>query len=1272
MTSQATTPWKFRIDVGGTFTDCLARDPKGNERVIKVLSSGIVKGLVGEISGDRTLADPGLAVYPEGFFSGWKLRIPGTDLPPIKVVNFTAKGGLLELDSAVSVEDHRTRFELSCDEPAPLVAIRLAMGLGLGDSIGPVDIRLGTTRATNALLERKGAPTALVVNEGFGDLLRIGNQDRPRLFDLNIVKPSLLYNQVLEIPGRMGPDGQVLEELDENSLKAGLGELLARGTTSLAICLLHSWRNPVHEKRVEELARDAGFHWVTCSSDVSRTPRIIPRADTTVADAYLTPIVRDYTRSIRERLPEARLHLVTSAGSLTSPDMASGRDLILSGPAGGVTAVARVGELSGHEKVIGFDMGGTSTDVCRWEGAFEYEHETEKAGVRLVAPMLAIETVAAGGGSICGFDGYRLIVGPESAGADPGPACYGAGGPLTVTDMNVLLGRVLPGRFPFPLDREALDKRVAERLEEIRAATGAVYTPEGLAEGYLRIANLHMAAAIRRISVAKGYDPRDYTLVAFGGAGAQHATAIAAALGMKRILVHPMAGIMSAWGMEAATIRKFADRGVLLDINGETDGKLDEIYREMTSDLAKDLAAEGISEDQLAQPVRQADIRYKGQGTSITVTATEGETLAIQFERLHKQLYGYTFPGREMEIVSLRVELGEHVHPTTRTNKEIPARTIQPADTTPVIFEGGIHPTSLVERGDLQPGDSIAGPALVTEDTSVTVVDPGWQVTLTPERNLHLERVASDAFENTGESDAVVEAKADPALLEVLNSQLAGIATQMGAALRRTALSVNVKERLDYSCAIFTSNGDLVVNAPHMPVHLGSMGECVKQVIADVKTFHPGDVIVSNDPMRGGSHIPDVTVVSPVHDGEGSVAFFVASRAHHAEIGGKRPGSMPPDSTNLAEEGVLIRSFPVIDKEGEHFGALEDLLRSGRYPSRSPQENIADIQAQIAANRRGIAELERLMQQYGTRTTAVYMRHIQEAAAGKTRDCLRKLGDGEYRFEDFMDSGARIAVTITVQDGKARIDFTGTSPVLGDNLNANRGIVTAAILYSLRCLISEDIPLNAGVLDPLEIVLPTCFLNPPREEDPERCAAVVGGNVETSQRVVDILLGALHAVAASQGTMNNLTFGNGTFGYYETICGGSGAGPDWDGCSAVHTHMTNTRLTDPEVFEIQYPVRLIRFEIRRGSGGRGKYHGGDGTRREIEFLEPVELSMLTQRRARPPYGMEGGSSGQPGRNLLRPTGIDVYHEMPGSFTTSVEKGTRLLVETPGGGGWGAS
>lgn len=1264
MTTSPSRPWRFQIDVGGTFTDCLVRDPSGRTRVIKVLSSGRVKGVAGEGSAPGTIVDPSLASWPDGFFEGWQLRPAGGEGRSHVVEGFDGATGTLRLDSAEGPAE-TGRFELSCGESAPLIAIRLAMGLKPTDRIGPLELRLGTTRATNALLERKGARTALLVTRGFRDLLAIGNQDRPRLFDLSARRNPPLYSWSVELDERLDKDGRVLRPLDEEQARRELQRLRREGCESLAVCLLHSWRDPRHERRVEEIARAEGFEWVTLSSAVSSTIRIVPRADTTVADAYLSPVIHDYIRSISKCLDGSRVHLLTSSGGLVSPQMAGGKDLVLSGPAGGVTAVARIGRATDTPKVIGFDMGGTSTDVCRWDGGLEYEYETEKAGVRLVTPMLAIETVAAGGGSVCGFDGYRLTVGPESAGATPGPACYGSGGPLTITDMNLLLGRILPESFPFDLDRGALDQRIEERIAEIGEATGRVYTPVELAEGYLRIANLHMAAAIRRISVARGYDMREYTLAAFGGAGGQHATAIAEELGIRRILIHPCAGILSAWGMEAARLKRFTVRTVLLPHRPEGLAEADGHFREMEHELSEELLREGVAPSAMSRPRQQADLRYKGQGTSITVDRQEDGGFSRAFVEAHQQLYGYTFDDRPVEIVSLRLELAEE----EQEEEALPAVTRKhpaaAAGETTATFKGSPRRTLLFDRDAMPLESPIDGPALITEKTSVIVVDPGWTVTVRWDGILELVRTGT----TIAHQEETAFETADPILLEILNSQLTAIATQMGATLRRTALSVNVKERLDYSCAVFTAGGDLVVNAPHMPVHLGSMSECVKRILDDLKSFHPGDVIVSNDPMSGGSHIPDVTVVTPVHDGSGALAFFVASRAHHAEIGGTRPGSMPPDSRNLAEEGVLLRNFKLVDRGRKRFAALRELLSSGPYPSRAPGENLADIQAQVAANRCGVREIQGMMAAWGEGLVLRYMEHIQEAAAGKARDCLRRLGNGVYSFADQMDDGAWIRVRIGIEEDSATIDFTGTSPVRPNNLNANRGIVTAAILYVFRSLIDEDIPLNAGVLEPLRVVLPECFLNPPEHDDPLQCAAVVGGNVETSQRIVDALLGALKVAAASQGTMNNLTFGDGRFGYYETICGGSGAGPGWVGTDAVHTHMTNTRLTDPEVLEAQYPVLLHHFGIRPDSGGRGRFSGGNGVIREMEFLAPVEVSMLSQRRVFAPWGLQGGGAAKAGRNLLRRAGDRDYTEMPGCFSEPVEAGTRLRIETPGGGGF---
>lgn len=1256
--------WRFWIDVGGTFTDCLAAAPDGTIRVIKVLSSGMIKTHVAA-PGEGVYTDAGLVGLPARLLPGAVLRAPGDADPVATISGFDPATGRVALAGDVTLEEGR-RLEIDPGVPAPLLAIATALGIAPGEDPGPIEVRLGTTRATNALLERKGANTALLITAGLRDLLLIGNQNRPRLFDLNIRRPAPLYSHVVEVTGRLDVAGREITPLDEDALRGELARLRAAGVRSLAVVLMHAWANGAHEERVAQLATEAGFEFVALSHRVASAIKMVPRGDTTVVDAYLTPVVRDYLRGIESAMPRGRLLMMTSGGGLAPVGTVSGKDLVLSGPAGGVLGVAAVARAAGAPCAIGFDMGGTSTDVSRFDGEFEYEYETEKAGVRLVTPMLSIETVAAGGGSICGFDGQRLTVGPESAGARPGPTCYGAGGPLTVTDMNVLLGRVRPERFPFALDCEAVEARVRERIAEIAAATGEVFDPVRLAEGYLRIANAKMAEAIRRISMARGYDLRRYALVSFGGAGGQHACALATELGMPSVLLHPWAGVLSAYGIGRARLRRFASRTVLLPL--EDGAALAPVLADLESEARTALQRDGVGTGAIVEVRRLADLRYRGQGSTITVPVGEGTATAAAFEAMHRQLYGYIFPGRSIEVVSVRIEAAESEKDEQVADSTATRREITPTRTAPFVVGGGVVDGGLIDRSELQPGDVLAGPALVTEDTSVIVVEPGWEAELLACGVVRLNRraVATDST-----AAAADPGRVDPVLLEIFNNHFASIAEQMGVTLRRTSLSVNVKERLDYSCAIFTRAGDLVVNAPHMPVHLGSMSECVRRLIADVSPIMPGDVLITNDPMRGGSHIPDVTVVTPVHGPTGELIFFVASRAHHAEIGGKRPGSMPPDSTNLAEEGVLIRHFKVLDAGRERFAELRALLESGPWPSRNPTENIADIQAQIAANQTGVRELMGVIAHHTEPVVLAYMQHIQDAAEAKIRRCLASLPDGTATFREQTDEGDPLVVTITVAGESATIDFTGTAPPLPTNLNANRGIVTAAVLYCLRCLIDEDIPLNAGVLKPVRLVLPECFLNPPEHPDPAQCAAVVGGNVETSQRCVDAIFGALGVVAASQGTMNNLTFGNARFGYYETICGGSGAGPGFHGTSGVHTHMTNTRLTDPEVLESQYPVRLHYFSLRPGSGGRGRWRGGDGIIRELEFLEPVELSMLTQRRTTRPYGMKGGEPGAAGLNLLRLPGESVYTAMPPRFTCAVPAGTRLRVETPGGGGWGA-
>lgn len=1300
--------WQFWIDVGGTFTDCVARSPEGAIVTVKVLSSGVTKGLATAVAAPRTVQDPARRHDPEGFWIGYRFHLvddAGRRVRSTTVRSFDSGTGTLGLADDLAAP---AAYELEAGEEAPILAIRRVLGLPLAAPIPPCEVRLGTTRGTNALLERRGARTALVATRGFADVLHIGNQDRPRLFDLAIRKPTPLCESVLEIDERVAADGTVLLAPQADALRRQLEALAAAGTESLAICLLHAWTMPEHERLVERLARETGFREVSVSHRVAPRIKLVPRAETTVLDAYLNPILREYVEGLHRALgggpataepPQSppshdqqpkqaprstRLRLMTSVGGLVSAEHFTGKDCLLSGPAGGVIGFSRVAQRAGFPRAIGFDMGGTSTDVSRYDGRYELEYEATKAGVRIAAPMLAIETVAAGGGSICGFDGVQLFVGPRSAGADPGPACYGRGGPLTVTDVNLALGKLRPEEFPFPLHRAAVEERLAELCEQIAASPlGRRYAPLELAEGFVTLANALMSRAIRKISVAKGYDPADYVLVTFGGAGGQHACAIADSLGMRSILVHPLAGVLSALGIGLADVRRHAERPILRPYGPDARPAIEAAFRELEETLRREVEAEGIPPPFIEPATRSLDLRYRGVEGTLTIVAPAEGDYAAAYEAQHEQVYGYRRRGRELEVVTARVEVvGRTPEPAEDVQPVVPRRPA-PSSTVDVWFHGAPLPTGLFHRRELQAGDELIGPAILCEPTSTLVIDPGWSGTVTARGELVLRRTPAahaaplrtsipaalpHPSHNREERDAP-----DPVRLELFHQQFASIAEQMGVVLQRTAISTNVKERLDFSCAIFDPQGNLVVNAPHIPVHLGAMSETVRAVHRDHPDLRPGDVVVTNDPYRGGSHLPDVTVVTPVHEpGAGRLLFWTASRAHHAEIGGIVPGSLPPFSRNLAEEGVLIRSFRLVEGGVSREEELRRLLLAGPFPTRRVEDNLADVAAQVAANQLGARLLQQLVHAVGPLTVLTSMRQIQAAAAAKMRRALKRLGEREAVFTDHLDDGSPVSVRLSLRGEEAIIDFTGTGPVRPTNLNANRAIVTAAVMYVFRCLIDEDIPLNGGVLEPLTIRLPECLLNPPGRADPRLCPAIVGGNVETSQRVVDVLLGALGVAAASQGTMNNLTFGDATFGYYETICGGSGATPDADGADAVHTHMTNTRLTDVEILEHRYPVRVRTFSIRRGSGGRGQRRGGDGVIRTLEFLRPLQVSMLSQRRPPwAPFGLAGGGAGASGRNTLLRRGEETPRDLGGCFQIDVAPGDLLTIETPGGGAYGA-
>jgi 5-oxoprolinase (ATP-hydrolysing) len=1291
--------WQFWLDVGGTFTDCLARTPEGDLRRRKVLSSGVVKGTAAVGSTVDVVMDAARS-EPAGFWNGYGLSIVDSQGRVAAVTQVTDSDGK---NSRFSLGSLRPRpgttlpnlttlagwdYELVSPEEAPILAIRLFLGLRLDEPLPKCGVRLGTTRGTNALLTRRGAETALVTTRGFADVLRIGYQNRPKLFELNISKPEPLYSAVCEIEERIAADGQVLAPASDLQIRAALAGLKSSGSESLAICLLNSYANARHEEQVERIARELGFKEISVSSRVSPLMKIVPRGDTTVVDAYLNPVLRSYVEHLTASLPDSDIRLMTSAGGLASSRQFSGKDSILSGPAGGVIGFSRAAEAAGFAQAIGFDMGGTSTDVARYGGRFEYEYETEKAGTRIVAPMLSIETVAAGGGSICKFDGSKLVVGPESAGAEPGPACYGRGGPLTITDCNLALGRVVPEHFPFPLDRKAVELR----LEEVVFGARSERSKLELAAGFVRIANANMAQAIRSISLAKGYDPRDYVLVAFGAAGPQHACAVAHEIGIKSVLIHPDASVLSALGMGLADVVKHRTAGLYRSLEDCTES-LAASFAELEERARLDVRAEGLPASSM-EVRRSLELRYRGADASLIVLEPPDGDYAAAFAAEHRRRYGYTHENRPQEVVAARVEVVGRTDTRLPASHALPAITIEPHGIHTLFLDSHFQTAALYYRDRLLPGVQFDGPAVIVEPLTTTIVDPGWHAALLSggELLLTVNSPATPAAATPHSTLRVLHSASspDPVLLEVYSNHFTAIATQMGITLRNTSLSVNVKERLDFSCAIFTAGGDLVVNAPHIPVHLGAMAETVKHILADNPAMQHGDVFVTNDPYRGGSHLPDVTVVTPVFNVAGTLRvpcsggngtrnapptellFFTASRAHHAEIGGITPGSMPPFSKNLAEEGVLIRNLQLLAAGAARFDELRALLSSGPHPSRAVEANVADLTAQVAANQQGAADLQRMVKEYTWPVVRAYMRYIQDAAEQKLRGALARLPPGRREFVDHLDDGTPICVAITVSGDTAIIDFTGTGPVSTGNLNANRSIVTAAVLYVLRLLVGEEVPLNQGLLAPVEIVLPECLLNPPAGNRPEDCPAVVGGNVETSQRVVDVLLGAFGLAAASQGTMNNLLFGDATFGYYETICGGSGATAAAAGADAVHTHLTNTRITDPEVLEARYPVRLREFSIRRGSGGAGQHRGGDGVVRRIEFLRPLTLSMLSQRRgAYPPYGAGGGQPGAMGRNsMVRADGSQQL--LGGLVQTEVQAGDVLTIETPGGGGWGAA
>ena len=1204
--------WQFWIDRGGTFTDIVARHPNGNLLTHKLLSENPEQYADAAVAGIRHL-----------------LGVSATEKLPCE-----------QIDA----------------------------------------VKMGTTVATNALLERTGEPVVLAITRGFADALRIAYQNRPRIFDRHIVLPQLLYRQVVEIEERYGAHGELLTPLNLAQARRDLQAVYAQGIRAIAIVLMHGYRYQDHEKALAQLAKEIGFTQISTSHQSSPLMKLVSRGDTTVVDAYLSPVLRRYVEQVAQQLPAVNLQFMQSNGGLTNAHTFQGKDSILSGPAGGIVGMVRTSQLAGFDKIIGFDMGGTSTDVSHYCGEFERVFETQVAGVRMRAPMMSIHTVAAGGGSILHFDGSRMRVGPDSAGANPGPSSYRRGGPLAVTDCNVMLGKLQPDYFPKlfgasadqALDRVQVQHAFAELAQRISHSSGKPIAPEEVAEGFIQIAVGNMANAIKQISVQRGHDVTEYTLTTFGGAGGQHACLVADALGMNTVFAHAFAGVLSAYGMGLADQTAMREMAIEAPLNTEQIAALRKQLEELGSAARKELLQQAVAAHRI-QLIERVHLRYQGTDTAIIVLWDSLAQMQVQFEQAYQKRFSFLMPDKALIVEAISVEaLGvSDAPPETRPDLPPRERALQAHRVVRMYSNAAWHDTGLYLRQEIRPGDKIKGPAIIAEANATTVVEPGWQAEVTHYNHLVLRRILPRRSVQTDARTCARSSSSqqvDPIMLEIFNNLFMSIAEQMGMRLQNTAYSVNIKERLDFSCAIFDANGNLIANAPHMPVHLGSMGESIKTVLAaNAGQMVAGDVFMLNDPYHGGTHLPDVTVISPVFDNKGEkILFYVGSRGHHADIGGSTPGSMPPDSTHVEQEGVLINNFKLVDGR---LGRLRDaetraLLASGKYPARNIEQNMADLRAQIAANQKGVDELHKMIAHFGLEVVQAYMGHVQDNAEEAVRRVITALQDGQYCYQ--LDNGAQIAVAIRVNQAErsACIDFTGTSPQLPNNFNAPSAVCMAAVLYVFRSLVDDDIPLNAGCLRPLQVLIPPgCMLNP------QFPAAVVSGNVETSTCITNALYGALGVMAAGQGTMNNFTFGNEKYQYYETISGGSGAGPGFAGTDVVQTNMTNSRLTDPEVLEFRFPVRLESYSIRPQSGGAGRWRGGNGGVRKIKFLESMTASILSNNRLHAPFGMQGGSPGQSGRNYVERSDGSV-EELPFVAKTQMQAGDVFVVETPGGGGFG--
>ena len=1264
--------WQIWVDTGGTFTDCIAKTPTGDTKRLKVLSSSFLRAKLIARTAPCTFQFEANWSFDTALLVGFSVRLVGQE-DFAQILNIQANALTVSADWDLT---EPCDLEITSHEEAPVLATRLVTQTPLGQEFPPLKMRLGTTKGTNALLERKGAKVALFVTKGFKDLLRIGTQQRPHLFQLNIPEPTLLYDSVFEVNERLDKSGAVLIDLPEIELQKIDNEVIGSGCRSVAVSFLHSYQNPAHEKRVGSLPALSGCS-LSLSSQLSPSINYLKRTQTALVNAYLQPILAEYLQNITQSLG-ASVQVMTSAGGLTNATAFLAKDSLLSGPAGGMVGAAKIAQQLGFERCLTFDMGGTSTDTARFDGQLDLQFVTKIEGIELHNPTLAIETVAAGGGSICAFDGQKLTVGPQSAGASPGPACYGAGGPLTITDVNLLLGKLDSSQFGIPVRIDKAREALAQIQRQVFEATQRYIADKELLVGFEQIANEKMAEAIRRISVAKGFDPKAYPLLTFGGAGGLHGCQLADILGISTVVLPYDAGLLSAFGMGQARAERIVSRQILESLDA-FEGPFLETVATLQQQAFDALIADGCLENSgldLSQPENVAAnfetqillyLRFKGQESTLEIRWEQLENwgqLRVNFVEKYRQIFGYCPENLPIEVESIKLIASELKMAVSKLKSEVEKKEVAGQYFISPFFEEVKH--AVYDWEKLQAGDTFCGPAVLLNATSTAFVAANWQATCTASGDVVVEKMGQflETKLNTENNQAVE--------LELFTNRFMAIAEEMGAQLQRTAFSVNVKERLDFSCALLDANAELLVNAPHIPVHLGSLGVCAR-LVRQKLPLEPGDVIVTNHPKYGGSHLPDVTLLAGVFTADNQLIGYVINRAHHAEIGGRTPGSMPPDATTLEEEGVVI--LPTyLAKDGQmQWQVIENLFTKCRYPTRAFSENLADINAALASLKTGELALQKLTAQHGFLRVQHYMNALKNSAFAALQQALLPYQNQTFAASEWLDDGHKIAVTIATNatEGSCVFDFTGTSPRHPHNLNANVSIIYSTILYVLRLLVNKNIPLNEGLTRGVRVILPQdSFLHPNFTDEAAQCPAVVGGNTEVSQRLTDALLKAFGLAACSQGTMNNFLFGNAHFGYYETICGGTGAGNGFDGRAAVHQHMTNTRITDPEELERRYPVRLQEFSVRKNSGGGGKWRGGDGVVREIEFLDSLRITLITQHRTVPPYGLAGGQNGQVGQQTLLRLGGKV-EKLAGICTLHAETGDKLRIETPGGGGYGA-